>query len=153
MKKALLILIVFITSISVTTAQKMSRERIKLLKTSYITDAIDLTSNEAEKFWPVYNKYNTKIQTIKYNLENGSLKGVRGAGNNGIDDLSEAEASKIIEARLSKEIEISKQKTEMIKELRKIISAKKILKLHKAERDFNRRLLREFGKRKRMNGK
>ena len=149
MKKILLIIIVFIATISVTNAQKMSRERIKLLKTSYLTDAINLTSKEAEKFWPVYNESNNKIQSLKFSLENDAKTGKPGIG---IDGLSEREAQNIIEARLKKETEIAEQKTKMVRELSKIISAKKILKLHKAERDFNRRLLREFGKRKRMNG-
>ncbi len=57
MKNILLILVVFVFTTTTVEAQKMNRERIKLLKISYITDAINLTPTEAEKFWPVYNLY------------------------------------------------------------------------------------------------
>ena len=33
------------------------RDRIKAEKIAFITDAVGLTSAEAEKFWPVYNKF------------------------------------------------------------------------------------------------
>jgi len=48
------------------------------------------------------------------------------------------------------EKEISEIKIKMIQELSKIISAHKIVKLQKSERDFNKRILQEYGRRKRL---
>jgi len=42
-------------------AQERGKERIKAYKTAYITEQLDLSSAEAEVFWPVYNKYEKKI--------------------------------------------------------------------------------------------
>ena len=121
-----------------------------MLKTYYITDAINLTPKEAEKFWPVYNLYSDNIQNSRISLEGGLIREVLSKG--GIDNVTDIQAEKYVAKLLQLEQDISSNKIKMIKELSKIISAKKILKLQKAERDFNRRILQEYGKRKRMQG-
>jgi hypothetical protein len=150
MKKTLLFLITVFLFINYITAQKMNRQKINMLKTYYITDAINLTPKEAEKFWPVYNLYSDNIQNSRISLEGGLIREVLSKG--GIDNVTDIQAEKYVAKLLQLEQDISSNKIKMIKELSKIISAKKILKLQKAERDFNRRILQEYGKRKRMQG-
>ena len=142
------ILFLLLITTNICAQQKEKRENIKLLKTAYITDALDLTSAEAEKFWPVYNIYSEKIQNLKFSMESGKHRKINSVG--GIEQLSEEQAKKLIDESLKTELEISSNKTKMTIELSKILSAKKILKLQKAERDFNRRMLQEYGKRRRM---
>ena len=147
MKKTLyFILFLLLISTNIRAQQKMKRENIKLLKTAYITDAMDLTSTEAEKFWPVYNLHSDKIHNLKFSMESGIPRKINSAG--GIDQLTEEQAQKFIDESLKKEQEISTIRTKMIVELLKILPAKKILKLHKSEKDFNRRMLQEYGKRR-----
>ncbi len=150
MKKILLILAVLLFATSTVEAQKMNRQKIKLLKTSFITDAIDLTPSEAEKFWPVYNLYTNKIQKLKRSLDVEMQRKMKLPG--GIENISEEEAQKTLNQMMSVELQIGDNKITMIKELSKIISAKKIVMLQKTERDFNRQILQEFGKRKRAQG-
>lgn len=147
MKKKLLFIAVFLVCILSSVAQNKNRDRIKMLKISFISNAIDLTPNEAEKFWPIYNKHNTKITQLKSQLERGNFN-----NSEGIDSMSDKKAKELIDNILNKEGEILKSKKELVDELTNVISAIKILKLQKAERDFNRRMLQEFGKRRRMNG-
>ncbi|WP_298369087.1 sensor of ECF-type sigma factor [uncultured Lutibacter sp.] len=146
MKKSLFIFILLLAISFASNAQ--GRERIKALKATYITNSINLTPTEAEKFWPVYNKYSTKIQELKLSMESGmrKLKFV-----NSMNKLTEKEAEKIIDNRIDFEEKILELKISQTKELKKVISAIKILKLQKAERDFNRELLQEYGKRRGMN--
>jgi len=68
----------------------------------------------------------------------------------GIDAISEEDAKKIIDNIVNSEKLITENKVKLIQELSKIISAKKIIKLKKAEHEFNRRILQEYGKRKRL---
>lgn len=149
MKKILpfitLLLFVFST-LSAQQQRMMNRENIKLLKTSYLTDALDLTLSEAEKFWPVYNLYSEKNQSLKFELESGMFRKINSAG--GIDDISESEAKSFIDDGIKTEQEIAANRTKMTQELLKILPAKKVLKLKKAEKDFNRRILQEYGKRR-----
>jgi len=65
MKKLILtIFMVFITIINLS-AQQGKRERLKAYKTAYITEHLDLTPQEAEKFWPIYNAYEKQIYKLK----------------------------------------------------------------------------------------
>ena len=150
MKKTTIYTFLFLF-ISVTAfSQHMNREKIKLLKTSFITDALDLTSSEAEKFWPVYNLYNDRIQNVKYNLEFTLFRDINNSG--GIDAISDKKATDIIASTIKLEKQLSDSKIELTNELSKVLPPKKIIKLYKAEKDFNRRILQEYGRRKKMQG-
>ncbi len=150
MKKALLILAVFVLATSTVVGQKMNRQKIKLLKTSFITDAVNLSPTEAEKFWPVYNLYTDKIHELKRSLDIEIRQAIKSAG--GIENITETDAQKTLDQMLLLEHQIGDNKIKLITELSKIISAKKIIALQKSERDFNRQILQEFGRRKRVQG-
>ena len=49
----ILILTLFVTTSAF--AQKFDKEKIKALKIAHITEQMDLTKDEAQKFWPIYN--------------------------------------------------------------------------------------------------
>ncbi len=46
-------------------AAKEKKEKIEALKISFITTELALTTEEAEKFWPIYNELETKIKAEK----------------------------------------------------------------------------------------
>ncbi|MEX1382214.1 hypothetical protein [Lutibacter sp.] len=148
MKKLLFITFLLIITSSSVVSQKMNRQKITLLKTAFITDAIVLKPKEAEKFWPVYNQYSNQLQQLKFKIEGGKMREIKAAG--GVENISETDAQEIINQSLVFEKEIYETKIKMVKELSKIISAQQIVKLQKAERDFNKRILQEYGRRKRM---
>ncbi|MBN4082824.1 hypothetical protein JYT50_00395 [bacterium AH-315-A23] len=151
MKKILLILFIIMLTANVAIAQQhRNRQKITLLKTAFITDAINLTPKEAEKFWPIYNLYSDKIRASKMALEGGLQREIRFAG--GVENLSDEQSQKIIDNVVLLEQQITDHKIKLIQELSTIISAKKIIGLKKAERNFNRRILQEYGKRRRMQG-
>ena len=150
MKNALLILTILMFATGSADAQKMNRTKMKLLKTSYITDAINLSPTEAEKFWPVYNLYTDNIQQLKRSLDVEIRQAINLAG--GIENISESDAKNTLDHMLTLEQQIGDNKIKLITELSKIISAKKIVTLQKAEKDFNRQILQEFGRRNRMQG-
>ncbi len=151
MKKLLLTLftILIITS-AINAQQQMNRQKIKVLKTAYITDALSLTQKEAEKFWPVYNLYSDKIQVLRMELEGGFNRKIQLAG--GLENISESQAKKFIDEIILNEKQISENEIELINGLYNVISAKKIISLKKAEREFNRRILQEYGNRRRQQG-
>ena len=148
MKTKLAVIFIFMLATSITFAQQMNRQKIKTLKTAYLTEALKLKPKEAEKFWPIYNLYIDNMQQHKMQLEGGLQREIKFAG--GIENLSESEAQQLIDKSILLEKEISSNKIKLIEELSKIFSAKKIIMLKKAEKDFNRRILQEYGKRRRM---
>ena len=46
--------------------KKGSREKIKALKVAYLTEQLNLTSSEAEKFWPIYNRFEKERYKLYY---------------------------------------------------------------------------------------
>ena len=43
---------------------RKKKEQIKALKVAFITNELELTSNEATKFWPLFNAFEEKQQEI-----------------------------------------------------------------------------------------
>ncbi len=119
-----------------------NNDKIKALKTAYITEALDLTPKEAEKFWPVYNQYDKKIMELRFKKMHDLRNKIRTKEN--FNALSEKEAQNILAGFLNIERNILDEKSNLNKQLLKVISAKKILKLYRAEDSFNRRLLQRL---------
>ncbi len=70
MKKYLLILLFIISgSFSILKAQvpdeETRAEKIQSLKIAFITQKLQLTPDEAQKFWPVYNQYDKEVHSIE----------------------------------------------------------------------------------------
>ena len=45
---------------------KEKREQIKTMKIAFLTTELDLSSTEAEKFWPIYNTFEEKEFELKH---------------------------------------------------------------------------------------
>ena len=71
MKKFLLILSFLLTGFTSFAQQPdaaTKREKIQALKIAFITQKLELTSDEAQRFWPVYNRYEDELhQTMQAN--------------------------------------------------------------------------------------
>ena len=143
-----LLFLILLTNHSVVAQKQLKRQRIKALKISFITNSLDLTPNEAEKFWPIYNIHSNSIQSLKVSLENGIQRKIQIAG--GIESLSEKQAENFILKMSNIEQQITDNQLKLINELSTVISFKKIIKLKKAQREFNRRILREYGRRRQL---
>ena len=59
--KRFLILLVLCSSLSISAQKKDRHEHIKALKVPFLTEELNLTPAEAEKFWPIYNVYDSKM--------------------------------------------------------------------------------------------
>ncbi|MES2863664.1 MAG: sensor of ECF-type sigma factor [Bacteroidota bacterium] len=115
------------------------KERIKSLKIAFISQKLALTSVEAEKFWPIYNKYDEKIMVLKE--AQMKLRHQRRVG-------TDEEALKKIEEAEEKEAEVMVLKKKMRAELIPVITAEKVLKLEQLEQEFHRKLLEKLNERR-----
>lgn len=121
MKKYILLLLVMLGSFSFAKAQDATGQRgekIQALKIAFLTQKLQLTSAEAEKFWPVYNQYDNEIKNIRTNNKNG--------------DVLENE-QKLLDIRKK-----YKPKFE------KILGPQKMNNLYNAERDFRNVLIKRL---------
>ncbi len=136
-KLVMILILVSVTNSLI--AQRPGRERIKTLKVAYITEQLGLSSNEAQKFWPVYNNHHEKLDQLRKE-EREQFEGVQ-------KDMSVV-SDKDADAMVSKFLELQSKKNtieqKFVSDLRQVISAKKIILLFRAENNFKKRLLQQY---------
>jgi len=148
MKTKILFPIIFllVTSLSFSQGFKEKREKVKALKVAYITEQLELTTDEAQKFWPIYNAFDEKQSELRHEKMRAILDRFK-PGN--VEKLSEKDASNSLAQMEKIEEDLFNLKKKFIKDLQSVISAKKIIKLKKAEEDFNRELLKQMREKRR----
>ena len=102
---------------------------------------MELTTEEAQKFWPIYNAFDEKQAELRHEKMRGILDRFK-PGN--VENLSEKEASALLIQMEKIEEDLFNLRRKFIKDLQGVVSAKKIIKLKKAEEDFNRELLKQM---------
>jgi hypothetical protein len=115
------------------------REKYRAMKIAYFTENLDLTPEEAEKFWPVYNKHEKSKGEL---MKNRRLKARDFAEQAG--SVSEEEAQKIIDQHIENRQKEIQLEIDLHKELKKILPATKIMKLYITEVQFREHMLRQF---------
>ena len=140
------IILLFISSVSFSQDFKEKREKVKALKVAYITEQLELTTEEAQKFWPLYNAFDDKQSELRHEKMRSILDRFK-PGN--VEKLSEKDASNSLAQMEKIEEDLFNLKKKFIKDLQSVISAKKIIKLKKAEEDFNRELLKQMREKRR----
>ena len=130
----------FLFACSLSFGQKHpDRDKIKTLKVAFITERLDLSSKEAEVFWPVYNEYQEKREILNQQKRKQIRSKLKESEN-----LSENDAADLIKKFLKfeeEEEELDKIYTEKIQ---KVISAKKTLLLLRSEEEFKRQLIKQY---------
>lgn len=120
---------------------KEKKEQIKALKVAFLTTELDLTSKEAEKFWPVYNTFDDK----QFELRHLKMKAYKNQMNEvALDKMSEKEANHLLTQIESTEEELFLLRKNYIRNLKKVLPAVKIIKLRISEENFNRKLLHQY---------
>lgn len=124
MKKHLLIVLLALGSLFNANAQ--DGERLQALKIAYLTKKLDLSPEEAQRFWPIYNKYTEEIRTIRQDQKQNNKTEI---------DTEE----KILNVRKKYNGEFAKA-----------LSAEKVNTFFRSEKDFGQLIQRELQER-RMN--
>ncbi len=120
---------------------KEKKEHIKALKVAFITTELNLTPEEAAKFWPLFNSFEDKQQEIKKQKLKAYLERT---DNNSIDNLSEKEAAALLTQMENTEDDLYQLKKKFISNLKGVLPSTKILKLKKAEEQFSKKLLQQY---------
>jgi hypothetical protein len=120
---------------------KEKREQIKAMKVAFLTSELNLTPSEAEKFWPLYNTFDDKQFELRHQKMKGYFKRMQ---DDELDKLSEKEATVLLNQIEENEEDLFNLRKKFVISLRGIIPSAKIIKLKKAEEDFNRKLLQQY---------
>ena len=144
MKTRILIIAMLLITITGMAQRQFDAQTIELIKTkkiAFMTEAIGLTSQEAEKFWPVYNE----LEKERYSLmdKKRELEQKSESPKPGMSDADYRKLATEIAATHAKEgklIEAYNLK------LLNILPAEKVVKLYRAEGKFRASLMHEFRK-------
>jgi len=122
-------------------SMKEKKEQIKALKAAFFTTELDLTTNEAERFWPIYNTFDDK----QFELRHQKMRTyMRRMSDGSLDKITEKEANTFLAQIEDTEEELFLLKKKFMQNVKTILPAVKIVKLKKAEEDFNRKLLHQY---------
>lgn len=135
-----LILTLLIATTAISQENKESkREKIKALKVAFITERLELTPDEAQTFWPVYNVYDGRMNDI-YDNERKVMRELRSE----FDTMDEATATSTLSNIQALEKQKLEARAKLLSGLKDKITSKKTLVLLKAENDFRRDLIRKL---------
>ncbi|MBX2892216.1 MAG: hypothetical protein KF734_14910 [Saprospiraceae bacterium] len=115
-------------------AQDGMSDRIKALRSEIYTRVLNLTPDEADKFWPIFYEYNNNKETLQKQLRPETS----------IDNMSDQEVEEYVKKRFEiqqKELDLEK---EFVQKLRKVLPIRKIAKIPRAEREFRESLIRRL---------
>ena len=112
------------------------REQIEAQKIAYLTRQLELTPQEAQAFWPVYNQFDAKRRTLRQGFGRNAR-----SEDQDIDKLSDKEATDLADGQIIEAQKLLDLRKEYHAQFKSILPPKKVLKLYEAERGFQKELL------------
>lgn len=114
------------------------KEKIEAMRAAFFTQRLDLTSEEAKVFWPVYNQYQNELEDLRNN-KRSDMKEMRSDASK----LTDKDYEKIFDS----EVEFKQAELDIMKkynaQLKTVLPMKKLSRLYKTESDFKWELLKQ----------
>jgi hypothetical protein len=146
MKIKVIVLMILITfGMPQISAQNNNLERLNAYKIAFFTKRLNLTSQEAEKFWPVYNEF--QDMRHKLQLERQAIN--RNFNQNGLN-MTEKEMTEAADELIRLQVREAAIAQEFHNKIKGILSPVKVLRLYQAENQYRVQLLNELQDRKQI---
>src|SRR5690554_134160 len=142
MKPHLFLLLVFLsfTQVGFTQQNQEMRTRkadLEAQKVSFITSKLELTPQQAQDFWPLYNAYRSELQKLRKNGKQGF---------NPQREPGKEYSDKEWDAILKQEFALDREKIDLDEKYyelyKSVLPVSKVVDFYAAERDFKRELLK-----------
>lgn len=131
--KPKLYILFFTLLLSVSLFAQGRKEKVEALRVAFITQKLNLTADESQKFWPAYNEYVDKVKAARQEFRRQSN-----------DFITDKQAQDYLDAELllkQRELALYKEYYERFK---KVLPLKKVAALREAEEDFKKELLKQL---------
>ncbi len=141
MKRLIILSFMICSFVSMTMAQekgnqhRLSPSEFREKQQMFITDKANLTKEEAAKFFPLYFQLQDKKKKLNDKAWNLIREGKQ-------DDVTEAQYNEILEEVYDSRIAVAELEKSYYLKFKKILPAKKIFLIQKAEMRFHRELLK-----------
>ena len=136
MKRILITALTLFLAISVI-GQNDAAEKIRRAKIALITERLDLSPEQAEKFWPIYNEYTKKQREVRKSFDDAK-------SNYEPKNASEEDNQQLLQLGMkTKELALQLEKNYSDRLLH-VINNRQMLSLRKAEDDFKTMILKRI---------
>ncbi len=116
--------------------RKERHEKIAAAKIAFMTDKMNLNTEQSQKFWPLYNEYDAKRHSLR--KKSHLFK------NENTDNMSDAQLKEAINAMLeARQQELALEK-EYLEKFQKVITVRQVATMYKSEKEFMRVLLKKL---------
>lgn len=111
----------------------LKKEKMEAHRVAFLSHQLNLTPEEAQKFWPVYNQYQNEKKVLLQNFRKEATEKKMNT-----DEFSDKE----LEEQVMKEMEFSQKKLDLKKQyypkFKEVLPIKKVARLYKAENDLKK---------------
>lgn len=123
---------------------KEDREKIKTARIAFLTNRLQLTSEVAKDFWPIFNDHEAAREQLskKYNQQKRAL-----VGSEGFRNMSDENASKMLDIYMDQKEAELKLEREYMKKFEAVLTAKQVWAVIRFESEFRRDFIDKLRKR------
>jgi len=140
MKRGVIVLLIMLMfPVIRSAAQNPNLEKLNAYKIGFFTRRLNLTSQEAEKFWPVYNDY----QKQKNIIQQEKVTLIRNFNQNE-STLSDNQLAEIGDKLIAYIVQESSLAVTFHKELKEVLPPAKVIRFYQVENQYKAQLLNEL---------
>lgn len=145
MKKTIILIVVMLmTTIGFSQGQKTNaQEKLQAARIALITERLGLTPEQAQQFWPIYNEYAEQRRSL-----HREFKQARQAYD--LQSMTEEQGRELRRIGLETKQKTLNLEREYGDRLNKVVSARQLMALKKAEEDFRSMIIKRLEQRKRQ---
>ena len=137
MKRLTILFILLLAFLGVYAQNKKAMEQIESARIALITERLELTPAQAEKFWPLYREYNEQRRLLRQEFRD-TRQGVD------MQNLTDEQSKELVQKAMDmkqRQLNLEKKYSER---MTSVISAQQMLRLRNAEKDFQQMLIRRI---------
>lgn len=142
MKKLFLGIIAVLILVSNAVGQRKMRvetmEKVQAYRVEYFTKNLELSPKESEAFWPIFDAYQIKKETIKKS----------GDRQRKVELMSDEEVETYLEGHLSEEQRMLDLKKDFFRQVKAVLPIRKVALIPQTEKNFRKEILSEMRRRR-----
>lgn len=115
-------------------ATTYDKEKLESARVAFITNRLDLKPEQAEKFWPLFNKYNDERSQMMEQLSS--------LNRSSMNETSDAKAKEIVQQRFVLQQKMLDREKLFMDDVMKVITPVQAVKLGGVNREFTRQVYR-----------
>jgi hypothetical protein len=116
---------------------KAAMQKIESARIALITERLELTPDQAEKFWPLYREYNLQRRQMREEFRNTRQSA-------DMQNLSEEQSKELMQQTMNLKQQELNLERKYAERMTQVISTQQMLRLRNAEKEFQQRLLQRI---------